>query len=104
MVHVTQQAKEALLITKRRAGIDDPEVGLRLMFGHDRSLGLIQDRRKAGDEVVKHHDATVLLVDPEISALAVTGRVIDCRRSSDGRMQFVLRRSTDAERRSSSAA
>jgi hypothetical protein len=104
MVHVTQQAKEALVLTRRRASIADPTVGLRLAFGHDGSLGLVQDRAKAGDHVVKHDDATVLLVDPEISALTVTGRVIDYLPGSDGRMQFVLRRITDAERRSFWAA
>ena len=100
MVYVTDDAKQGLLDAMRAAHVDDPDVGLRLMFGPDGALSLVPDRPKAGDEVIKHGDATVLLVDPETSALAVTGRSIDCRRGEDGKARFFLRHSRPEERRS----
>lgn len=92
MVHVTQHAKEALLAVKRRAQIESPEIGLRLAVGRKGLLGLIPDRPKAGDQVVKHEEATVLLIDPQVSALVVSGRMIDGRRTEGGRTEIVLKR------------
>lgn len=92
MIHVTERAKELLLNKKLSANLDHHDVGLRLAVRPNGHLGLVADREKAGDQVVRHKDSTVLLVDPEISAFTVTGRMVDCRRAPDGRMELVLRR------------
>lgn len=91
MIHVTERAKDALLSKKLSANIADPDVGLRLASNTEGQLALLADREKAGDEVVRHKDSTVLLVDPEISSLILTGRTVDCRRTDDGRLELVLR-------------
>lgn len=97
MIHVTERAKEALLDKKLSKNIVDPDVGLRLASGPGGRLGLVAGRKKAGDEVVRHRDSTVLLVDPEISALVLTGRTIDCRRCGAGRVELVLTRGAIGE-------
>lgn len=98
MIHVTERAKDALLNKKLSANIADPDVGLRLASDTEGKLALLADRVKAGDEVVRHKDSTVLLVDPEISALILTGRMVDCRRADDGRLELVLRNARLGER------
>ena len=100
MIEVTEQAKAALLALMRAAGIQQPEVGLRLKFGADGTLGLFPDRLKAGDEVVTYGEASVLLVDPAMSALVITGRIIDCRRIRADEVEFFLRRRAIGEGRS----
>ena len=89
MVHVTERAKEVLLERKRSANINDPETGLRLARSSGGRLALVADRMKAGDQVVKHKDSTVLLVDAELSQLVLAGRTLDCRQSG-GRADLVL--------------
>ena len=81
MVHVTERAKEVLLERKRSANVNDPQVGLRLARGLGGKLALFTDRMKAGDQVVKHKDSTVLLVDAELSELVLAGRTVDCAES-----------------------
>lgn len=94
MVQVTERAKEALLQKKLSANIHDPEVGLRLLAHPSGMLGLVADRVKAGDHVVRHKDSTVLLVDPEMSDLVLASGTVDCREIDDGgRIELVLRRS-----------
>jgi hypothetical protein len=90
MVHVTERAKEALLRRKLLANVISSDVGLRLAVGWGGQLGLVADRMKAGDLVVTHKNSTVLLIDPKVSTLVVTGRIIDCRRTSDGWDELVL--------------
>jgi hypothetical protein len=104
MVYVTDRAKHALLEAKRRAGFVDAACGLRLMFGRDGTLGLVPDRPNDEDEVVRQGDVTVLLVDPETSLIAVTGRTLDCRRTDDGDTRFFLRQAAAGEGHPSSAA
>jgi hypothetical protein len=94
MVHVTERAKEALFCKKLSANLDRPDIGLRLAAGPGGRLGLVADRVKAGDQVVTHKDSMVLLVDPLMSALVVAGRFVDCRRTDDGTLELVLRRTT----------
>jgi hypothetical protein len=53
-------------------------------------LGLVPDRMKAGDQVITHADAPVLLVDPQMSEIVVGGMTVDCRESPDGSVEFVL--------------
>jgi hypothetical protein len=83
VVHVTERAKETLLERKRSANVNDPAMGLRLVRGVGGKLALFADRMKAGDQVVKHKDATVLLVDAELSELVLAGRTVDCTQSGD---------------------
>jgi hypothetical protein len=82
VVHITDRAKEALLRKKLLANIVDRDVGLRLAAGPGGQLGLVPDRAKAGDEVVTHKDSTIFLVDPQMSALVIAGRTIDCGRDA----------------------
>jgi hypothetical protein len=89
MVNVTERAKQVLLARKRSANINDREVGLRLARGHGGNLGLFADRMKAGDQVVKHQDSTVLLVDAELSELLLAGRTVDCK-VRGGRTELVI--------------
>jgi hypothetical protein len=96
MVQVTERAKDALLRRKLSTNLINRDVGLRLTARADGQLELLPDRAKAGDEIVRHMDSTVLLVDPQISALVVTGRTVDCRRTTDGRDELVLRRTGPA--------
>jgi hypothetical protein len=91
MVHVTERAKEVLLERKRSANVNDPGVGLRLARSSGGKLALFADRMKAGDQVVKHKDSTVLLVDAELSELVLAGRTVDCTERG-GRADLVLTR------------
>jgi hypothetical protein len=78
MVSVTERAKQLLLGRKLSANINDPEMGLRLARGPAGKLALFADRVKAGDQVVRHQDATVLLVDVELSEFILAGGTVDC--------------------------
>jgi hypothetical protein len=89
MVSVTERAKDALLARKRSANINDPRVGLRLARSPGGKVALFADRMKAGDQVVKHQDSTVLLVDAELSELVLAGRTVDCA-PRGGRRELVL--------------
>jgi hypothetical protein len=92
MIRVTERAKQLLLEKKRLANIADPEVGLRLERSTQGELALSADRMKAGDQVVKHEDSTVLLVDAELSEMIFAGRTVDCA-EREGRTGLVLRTS-----------
>lgn len=95
MVNVTERAKEVLLQQKVSHDIHDAAIGLRLATTADGRFTLVADRAKAGDEVVTHKDSTVLVVDPQVSALALAGRTVDCRESDDGRLELVVTRSPE---------
>ncbi|MGH7312548.1 MAG: hypothetical protein ACREJV_05200 [Candidatus Rokuibacteriota bacterium] len=91
MVNVTERAKEVLLRRKQSANIHDPTVGLRLAPASSGHLRLVADRTKAGDQIVKHRDSTVLLVSAELSEFVLAGKTVDCREREDGRRELVLR-------------
>ncbi len=91
MVGVTERAKEALLQKKLSANIRNPEVGLRLATAPSGRLTLVADLVKAGDQVVKHKESTVLLVSAELSEMVLAGRTVDCTDTEDGRSELVLR-------------
>jgi hypothetical protein len=93
MVNVTERAKEELLRKKVSANIGDSEIGLRLATAAGGQLVLVADRAKASDEVVTYKDSTVLLVDREVSARVLGGRVVDCKKTEDGRQELVVRTS-----------
>jgi hypothetical protein len=89
MVAVTERAKQVLLARKLSANINDPGVGLRLARRSGGKLTLFADRMKAGDQVVKHRDSTVLLVDAELSEIVLGGKTVDCTQRG-GRTELVL--------------
>jgi hypothetical protein len=92
MLHVTENAKTVLLEKKRLANIDQPDVGFRLATSTAGDLGLVADKPKAGDEVVKRGEVVVLMADPAVSAFVLAGRTLDCRQNAEGKMELVLRR------------
>jgi hypothetical protein len=89
MVSVTERAKQQLLGRKLSANINDPEMGLRLARGPAGKLALFADRVKAGDQVVRYQDATVLLVDVELSEFILAGGTVDCA-PNGGRTDLIL--------------
>lgn len=91
MVGVTDRAKEALLRRRRLANLRSPEVGLRLACVATGEIVLVPDRVKAGDQIVRHEDATVLLVDEELSDGLLAGRTVDCKDTSGGDSALVVR-------------
>ncbi len=93
MVGVTERAKETLLEKRVSAQIRDPNVGLRLVPTLSGDFTLMADRAKAGDQVVKHGDSTVLLVDAKLSELVLAGRTVDCREGAEDGSVLVLRAS-----------
>lgn len=90
MIEITERAKKALLAKKLEAGIVDVDVGLRLTSAADGTLMLVLDRAQAGDHVVTYRDSTVLVTDPTTAAAVSFGRMLDCRRSAEGRLEIVL--------------
>jgi hypothetical protein len=89
VVHVTERAKQVLLERKRSANLNDPPMALRLARRAGGKLALFADRMKAGDQLVKHKDSTVLRVDAELSELILAGRTVDCGQTG-GRADLVL--------------
>ena len=87
MLHVTDRAKDVLF--ERKTRLPQADMALRLASSGGR-LGLVADRVKAGDQVITHADAPVLLVDPQMSEIVLAGKTVDCREAPDGSMQFVL--------------
>jgi Fe-S cluster assembly iron-binding protein IscA len=83
MIGITERAKEALLKLKRSAPIDNPEVCIRLASGEEGRLELFPDTYRAGDQVVEHQGAKLLLVDHKLFD-ALAGVTIDCQPTGEG--------------------
>jgi Fe-S cluster assembly iron-binding protein IscA len=83
MIGITERAKEALLDLRVSTPIDDPQVALRLATGDEGSLELFPDSCRAGDHVLEHQGAKLLLLDQEVSD-ALTGATIDCEPTGEG--------------------
>jgi hypothetical protein len=100
MVHVTERAKEALL-QRKRSRLREREAGLRMVlragFPPGRRLTLVADRVRAGDQVVTHEDAPVLLVGARLAEHVLAGTTVDCREGEDGRPELILRRVSPEE-------
>ena len=90
MLHITDRAKEALLAKKQSANLAHVDVTLRLAPLSGGRLGLVADRPRTGDQVVMHGDATVLLIDADLSSSVLAGRTVDCRTSAGGRLEVVI--------------
>lgn len=88
MIGITPQAKQVLLRLKLSAPSDDPEVGIRLASGEGGRLELFPDTYRAGDRVVEHQGAKLLLVDQELFD-ALAGATMDCQQSGEG-LQLVV--------------
>jgi hypothetical protein len=91
MIAITERAKKALLAKKLDAGVVDLELGLRLASAPDGTLVLMLDWPRAGDHVVTYRESTVLLADPDTAAFVTVGRTVDCRRTTEGRVEIILR-------------
>ena len=77
MVSVTARALGMLAEIKASSNIDDPDIGLRLEAATSVGLGLLPDRERPGDQIVRHDGEKILLVDDRLSE-ALTGAQIDC--------------------------
>lgn len=88
MIGITERAKEVLLRLKLSAPIDDPEIGIRLASGEEGRLELFPDTYRAGDQVLEHQGAKLLLVDQKVFD-ALAGATIDCQPTGEG-LQLVL--------------
>jgi len=77
MVQVTARALGMLAEMKASANIGDPDIGLRLEAATSGGLGLLPDRERPGDQIVRHDGEKILLVDDRLSE-ALTGAQIDC--------------------------
>jgi hypothetical protein len=91
MIAVTERAKKALLAKKLAAGVADLDVGLRLTSATDGTLLLVLDRATDSDHVVTYGDSTVLMTDHATAAFVTAGRIIDCRKNDEGRIEIILR-------------
>jgi Fe-S cluster assembly iron-binding protein IscA len=92
MVRVTEQATTALreLLTANHA---PPEDGVRLTPNGEGSLGMVVDAPHAGDEVIRHNETPVLIVDAAVAG-QLTEMVVDYESVEDDHQTpggFVLR-------------
>lgn len=68
MIIVTESAKEALKRISPQA-VDRPDAVFRLIANNSRQLALIVDSERENDQLVKYQEATVLVIDKEVSAV-----------------------------------
>jgi len=95
MVSVTARALGMLAEIKASANIGDPDIGLRLEAATAGGLGLLPDRERPGDQIVRHAGEKILLVDDRLSEV-LTGAQIDCEPVGK-EMQLVIGRLDGAE-------
>ena len=75
------------------AKADNPQAGLRLITsGPPGQYGLSIDKEMPGDQVVKHKDSKVLLVEHEL-ANSLKGRTLDVEDTAGGKSFVVLKES-----------
>jgi Fe-S cluster assembly iron-binding protein IscA len=93
MITVTERA--AARLQQAVATRDVPEgQGMKLVPQGPGSVGLTIAAPEAGDEVVRHEDAPVLIVDGRLTD-SLAGAEIDCRESVEGgqaRVEYTIRR------------
>jgi Fe-S cluster assembly iron-binding protein IscA len=85
MIIVTESAREALKRTLSPIG--QPEAVLRLIANKSRQLALVIDSERENDQLVKHQEDTVLVIDKEVSA-AFDGVGIDYQGATGGLRLF----------------
>ena len=89
MISVTEVAKEELKKLSLQV-LEQPETVLRLVPNEQGQLGLVIDREREDDQVVKHEEATILVVDKELST-ALEGIGIDYQDTPDGPRLALIR-------------
>ncbi len=82
MVSVTDRAAAVLARTLRN-GQASADLGFRVIPSGPGEIALAIDEARAGDQVVRHRDQTVLLVD-EWVARALEGAVLDIEEQAEG--------------------
>jgi len=92
MIQVTGVAREYLEQLRARAGLDDPQLAIRLVLGPAGQVGLLPGVKGLDDTVIPHRGRPLLLITSETAKLLGTA-VLDAAGES-GREQLVLRRST----------
>jgi len=94
MLTVTESAKTELKRVSSQA-LDQPETVLRLTADETGRLSLVVDNEKENDQVVKDEEATVLVIDEQLST-ALDGVSIDYQDTEAG-PRFILIRSKPEE-------
>ena len=94
MLTVTESAKAELKRVSSQ-DLDQPEAVLRLIADDSGQLSLVVDMEKESDQVVKHEETTVLVVDEQLSA-SLEGVGIDCQ-DTDAGPRLVLFRNQPEE-------
>ena len=82
MLTVTESAKAELKRVSSQVQ-DQPDIVLRLVGDELGQLSLVADVEKEGDQVIKHEEVTVLVVDEQLSA-ALEGVGVDCQDTEAG--------------------
>lgn len=95
MVTVTTRAMKVLADLKASTNMQDPDIGLRLKAAASGGLGLLPDRERPGDQIIKYAGKKILLVDDRLSE-ALTGTEIDCK-TVGKETQLVIGRSEEVE-------
>jgi len=95
MVRVTARALGMLAEIRASAHIGDPDIGLRLETAASGELGLLPDRERPGDQIVRYAGEKILLVGNRLSE-ELTGARIDCEPVGE-EMQLVIARRNSAE-------
>jgi Fe-S cluster assembly iron-binding protein IscA len=88
MIIVTENAKEALKRISPQLA-DRPEAVFRLIANKHGKLALIVDSERENDQLVKYQEATVLVIDKEVSA-AFDGVGIDYQDAIGGLRLFEI--------------
>jgi Fe-S cluster assembly iron-binding protein IscA len=95
MVTVTTRAIEMLAELRASANMGDPDIGLRLEAAASGGIGLLPDRERPGDQIVKYAGEKILLVDDQLSE-ALTGAQIDCTTIGE-ETQLIIGRTGEVE-------
>jgi Fe-S cluster assembly iron-binding protein IscA len=86
MITVTESAKEALKRISPQV-VDQSDTVFRLIANKSGQLALIVDSERENDQLVKYQEATVLVIDREVSA-AFNGVGIDYQDAIGGLRLF----------------
>jgi len=82
MLTVTESARAELKRVSSQVQ-DQPDSVLRLVGDELGQLSLVADVEKEGDQVIKHEETTVLVIDEQLSA-ALEGVGVDCQDTEAG--------------------
>ena len=88
MIIVTESAKEALKRISTQV-VDRPDAVFRLIANKSGQLALTVDSERENDQLVKHQEDTVLVIEKEVSA-AFDGVGIDYQEATGGLRLFEI--------------